>query len=484
MNILDNKNKFSDIDNYKNDILYNSLLRVLFIWASYILLLALVIYMLVSFTILARGGLNINQNTNELINITYNVISFIPSLFKLDPSILTMLVTISLTIFVGMGIVDSKYSNLDMYDEAVSLARRLFALGVANGAGVIMFSNYMYGLFIFLSGRNNPEFDKNVLYNPSYIWTFLFLSAFVIVVGKIASDYPKDRQKYTNKILRRLIYREKAGGYLSDFCIKDTKKLREEFLERRLAFFFPQGSFRAILWYFALSASGQLFLLGIFFNWVWEGEIFYGDNIILLPRIFILIILNSLFYIYLEVYYTPLALRRNISRKKFKNTFKFIVHVTAIFMIGIFNLYCNLLSVLVCISNGYSMQEWVYKFGSVWFMISLVVACTVTILSSFLYRKSILSFYCDIFMGEKYDKPKKSMNLDTVYHLMFIWNLWSKARKAYRKELFVNNEKYSEIKMVHRYWYIHDNLSDLDKYDCDEGGEIIIIPCNQGDREK
>ena len=87
-------------------------------------------------------------------------------------------------------------------------------------------------------------------------------------------------------------------------------------------------------------------------------------------------------------------------------------------------------------------------------------------------------------MGEKCDKPKKSMNLDTVYHLMFIWNLWSKARNAYRKELFVNNEKYSDIKMVNRYWYIHDNLNGLDKYDYDEGGEIIIIPYNPGDREK
>ena len=139
-------------------------------------------------------------------------------------------------------------------------------------------------------------------------------------------------------------------------------------------------------------------------------------------------------------------------------------------MIGIFNLYCNLLSVLVCISNGYSMQEWVYKSGSAWFIISLLVSCIVATRISFLYRKSILSFYCDIFVREKGDKPKKSMNLDTVYHLMFIWNLWSKARKAYRKELFVNNEKYSDIKMVHRYWYIYDNLSDLDKCDYDEGG--------------
>jgi membrane protein len=484
MNILINKNKFSDIDNYKNDILYNSLLRVLFIWAAYILVLAFIISMLASFTILARNELEIKQKANEIINITYNIISFIPSFFKLDPSTLTMLVTISLTVFVGMGIADSKYSDLDMYDEAVSLARRLFALGVANGAGIIMFSNYMYGLFIFFSGRNNSEIDKNILYNPSYIWTFLFLSAFVIVVGKIASDYPKDRQKHTNKILRRLIYREKSGGYLSEFCIKDTKKLREEFLERRLVLFFPQGSSRAILWYFVLSTSGQLFLLGIFFNWVWEGGLFYGDNIRILPRVFILILFNSLFYIYLVVYYLPLFLRRNISRKKFKNAFKFMVHITVIFIIGLFNIYCNLLSVLVCIRSGYLMQGWVYNSGPAWFIISLVVACTVTMLSSFLYRKSILSFYCDIFMGEKCDKPKKSMNLDTVYHLMFIWNLWSKARNAYRKELFVNNEKYSDIKMVNRYWYIHDNLNGLDKYDYDEGGEIIIIPYNQGDREK
>ena len=163
-------NKVSDIDNYKRDIIYTSSLRVLIIWGAYIFIIFLMISMITNIEIPVKENSDDTQRFNKITIITYNVVYFIPSIFKFDSSVLTTLVTISLTVFIGLGIIDNRYSNLEMYDESLYLARRIFALWIANGAGILMFSNYIYGLFLFVAGWEDSELSKNILYSRSHIW--------------------------------------------------------------------------------------------------------------------------------------------------------------------------------------------------------------------------------------------------------------------------------------------------------------------------
>lgn len=471
-------NKFSDIDNYKRDIIYTSSLRVLIIWGAYIFIIFLMISMITNIEIPVKENSDDTQRFNKITIITYNVVYFIPSIFKFDSSVLTTLVTISLTVFIGLGIIDNRYSNLEMYDESLYLARRIFALWIANGAGILMFSNYIYGLFLFVAGWEDSELSKNILYSRSHIWIFLFLSAFVIIIGNIASEYPKDRQKNTNKILRQLISRERRGAHLDDYCIKDNNKLKEAFFINNIIKIFPKGCFRTILWYFILTAFIQATLVFMFFNWNRDGRIFYGDNLKIIIIFIISLALNTLSYISLGIFGLPSILSEISFRKKYKKTRKVILYIFVTGITGIVAFYYNLLVAATCINSGYTFQSWADKSSTELFVFIYSTPSLAAIIWSLrVYRNDVLNFYREIF--EVRDPDGRSINSEDVYHLINIWNLWSKAQKAYRKELFVSNEKYSDLKMLCRYWFIYHDQAEDNKNNNSQKDNNVLIPFRQ-----
>lgn len=471
-------NKVSDIDNYKRDIIYTSSLRVLTMWGAYIFIIFLIISMITNIEVPAKANSDDTQRFNKITTITYNVVYFIPSIFKFDSSVLTTLVTISLTVFIGMGIIDNRYSDLEMYDESLYLARRIFALWIANGAGILMFSNYVYGLFLFVAGWEDSELSKNILYAPSHIWIFLFLSAFVIIIGNIASEYPKDRQKNTNKILKQLISRERKGMHLDNYYIKDNNKLKEAFFINNIIKIFPKGCARTILWYFILTAFIQATLLFTFFNWNRNGRIFYGDNLKIIIIFIISLALNTLSYTSLGIFCLPSMLSEISFWKKYRTTGKVILYIFVIGITGFVAFYYNLLVAAACINSGYNFQSWADESSTELFIFIYAAPSLAVIMWSLrVYRHDVLTFYREIF--EVRGPDSRSINPEDVYHLINIWNLWSKAQKAYRKELFVSNEKYSDLKMLCRYWFIYHDQTGDNKNNSSQKDNNALIPFRQ-----
>ena len=70
----------------------------------------------------------------------------------------------------------------------------------------------------------------------------------------------------------------------------------------------------------------------------------------------------------------------------------------------------------------------------------------------------------------------QSFNLANIFHLHRIWLLWIKAQELYKRESFFNDENYSDLKMLCRYWSIYNEQNKNRLDNVSKNDDDIIIP--------
>lgn len=208
-------NTYKYIRKYGNKVLLQAVGHTALVWFVYL-----------SFWVILSSAIDFLSSSQDYDNFSSRIdnsyklgISFIPNLFKFDSGAITAFAALLLTLLINIRSVNDNYLSLNDSDKAVASAYRKFGEFSINILGVLFFANFVYGVYINSTSNSYLEYG-NKLYSLSYIWVFLFLSAFILMVSKINKEYPKKYKDSVDACFRRLIREEENAGSLHDYLVQ------------------------------------------------------------------------------------------------------------------------------------------------------------------------------------------------------------------------------------------------------------------------
>ena len=451
-------NTYKYIRKYGNKVLLQAVEHTALVWFVYL-----------SFWVILSSAidfLSIYQdydNFSSRIDNRYKLgISFIPNLFKFDSGAITAFAALLLTLLINIRSVNDNYLSLNDSDKAVASAYRKFGEFSINILGVLFFANFVYGVYINSTSNSYLEYG-NKLYSLSYIWVFLFLSAFILMVSKINKEYPKKYKDSVDACFRRLIREEENAGSLHDYLVQIdlNKNMFRKVFSYRTAFSWNlryKGNWYGFTWIFAFNSVASLCFVVIVYGFTPISDI--GNN-----KMIIVILLSSAYMGVVSIFIW----------------FMFLYVVQKLGMLPLQIVGAVILVLIISLINFafyYAPIYYLYKDYNLCNGIDFNIISTfmgVTSIISAVFGGAVFTYYLS--RTYKYlarGECLKNFGIGNIFHLHRIWLLWIKAQELYKKELFFNGENYSDLKILCRYWSIYNEQNKIRIENISKGNDVFI----------
>lgn len=389
-------------------------------------------------------------------------ISFILNLFKFDSGFITAFAAILLTLLINIRSVNDNYLSLNDPDKAIASAYRKFGEFSINILGVLFFANFVYGVYINSTSNSYLEYG-NKLYSLSYIWIFLLLSAFILMVGKINKEYPKKYKDSVDACFRRLIREEENAGSLHDYLVQMdlNKNMFRKVFSDRTVFLWNlrhRGNWYGFAWIFIFNSVVSLCLIVYIYGFAPIFDI--GNN-----KMIIVILLSSgymgIFSIFM--WFISLYVIQKI------HAFRRVAVILLIIVISLIN-FSSYYAPTFNLFEQYNMRNGIDIVTTGGFI--SVVSIFSAVFGRWIFKYYLSKTYKYLIRGEYL----QSFNLANIFHLHRIWLLWIKAQELYKRESFFNDENYSDLKMLCRYWSIYNEQNKNRLDNVSKNDDDIIIP--------
>ena len=458
-------NTYKYIRKYGNKVLLQAVGYTVIVWFAY-----LSFWIALSNAIDFLNSFQDYDDFHSRIDNSYKLgISFIPNLFKFDSGFITAFAAILLTLLINIRSVNDNYLSLNDPDKAIASAYRKFGEFSINILGVLFFANFVYGVYINSTSNSYLEYG-NKLYSLSYIWIFLLLSAFILMVGKINKEYPKKYKDSVDACFRRLIREEENAGSLHDYLVQMdlNKNMFRKVFSCRTAFSWNlkhKGNWYGLAWIFVFNSAASIYLIVLVYGLTSIYDI--GNN-----KMIIVVLLYSGYMgvVSIFIWFIYLYGVKKIARSELQT-------VGGIFLILV-NSLMNFIFYYVPVVN--LLKYYNLYYGNDFDLISVfgitnLFVVLVSIVSSF-FGWRVFTYY----LSRKYkylvrDEYLQTFSPGDIIDLHRIWLLWIKAQELYKRESFFNNEEYSDLKMLCRYWSIY-NEQNKNRIDNVSKNDDIIIP--------